>query len=200
KSMVYNGDNGALIDSTINQSEGSIELTKLNYALRFPWYNELVSFVTPYGINLDLGMKGKDWYFDLTDFAPLLKNKKRLVVAMGGQNQEQMEMEFLFIVGKPVRPVLAFNQLWQGGARIGGPGINGILNNTVFAPVKVPLLGAAKAFKLRSTITGHGSDGEFEQNGGPITHTMNVAGNAMSVPGLAFDAHGARNHSMGEAG
>ncbi|MFM2255788.1 MAG: hypothetical protein RLZZ47_1277, partial [Bacteroidota bacterium] len=33
KSMVYNGDNGALIDSTINQSEGSIELTKLNYAL-----------------------------------------------------------------------------------------------------------------------------------------------------------------------
>jgi hypothetical protein len=180
KSMVYNGENGSLIDSIVIRSEGNIELTKLNYSLRFPWYNELVSFVTPYGINLDLGMKGKDWYFDLTDFAPLLKNKKRLMVAMGGQNQEQMEMEFLFIVGKPVRSVLAFNQLWQGGARIGGPGINGILNNAVFAPVNVPLLGNAKAFKLRSTITGHGSDGEFEQNGGPITHTMNVAGNAMS--------------------
>ena len=180
KSMVYKGETGVLIDSIAVKSEGLLDLVKLNYSLRFPWYNELVSFVTPYGINLDLGMAGKSWYFDLTDFAPLLKNKKRLMVAMGGQNQEQMEMEFLFIVGKPVRPVLSMNQLWQGGARIGGPGINSILNNNVFAPVDVPLSASAKSFKTRSTITGHGSYGEFEQNGGPITHTLNVSGNAMS--------------------
>lgn len=180
KSMVYKGETGALLDSIAVKSEGVLDLVKLNYSLRFPWFNELVSFVTPYGINLDLGMAGKSWYFDMTDFAPLLKDKKRLVVAMGGQNQEQMEMEFLFIVGKPVRPVLSMNQLWQGGARLGGPGINSILNNNVFAPVNVPLSAAAKSFKLRSTITGHGSEGEFEQNGGPITHTLNVAGNAMS--------------------
>jgi hypothetical protein len=180
KSMVYKGETGALLDSIAVKSEGVLDLVKLNYSLRFPWFNELVSFVTPYGINLDLGMAGKSWYFDMTDFAPLLKDKKRLVVAMGGQNQEQMEMEFLFIVGKPVRPVLLMNQLWQGGARLGGPGINSILNNNVFAPVNVPLSAAAKSFKLRSTITGHGSEGEFEQNGGPITHTLNVAGNAMS--------------------
>jgi hypothetical protein len=91
-----------------------------------------------------------------------------------------MEMEFLFIVGKPVRPVLSMNQLWQGGARLGGPGINSILNNNVFPPVDVPLLASAKSFKLRSTITGHGSEGEFEQNGGPITHSLKVAGNTMS--------------------
>ncbi|MBM3938621.1 MAG: T9SS type A sorting domain-containing protein, partial [Sphingomonadales bacterium] len=180
KSMVYKGETGVLLDSIAVKSAGVINLVKLNYSLRFPWYNELVSFVTPYGINLDLGMAGKSWYFDMTDFAPLLKGKKRLVVAMGGQNQEQMEMEFLFIVGKPVRSVLSMNQLWQGGARLGGPGIGSILNNSVFAPVDVPLLSSAKSFKLRSTITGHGSDGEFEQNGGPITHTLNVAGNAMS--------------------
>ncbi|MBM3438911.1 MAG: T9SS type A sorting domain-containing protein, partial [Bacteroidetes bacterium] len=180
KSMVYKGETGVLLDSIAVKSAGVIDLVKLNYSLRFPWYNELVSFVTPYGINLDLGMAGKSWYFDMTDFAPLLKGKKRLVVAMGGQNQEQMEMEFLFIVGKPVRSVLSMNQLWQGGARLGGPGIGSILNNSVFAPVDVPLLSSAKSFKLRSTITGHGSDGEFEQNGGPITHTLNVAGNAMS--------------------
>jgi hypothetical protein len=125
-------------------------------------------------------MTGKSWYLDMTDYAPLLKDNKRLVVAMGGQNQEQMEMEFLFIVGTPARPVLEFNQLWQGGARLGGPGINSILNNSVFAPMNVPLMSNAKSFKLRSTITGHGSDGEFEQNGGVITHTLNVAGNAMS--------------------
>lgn len=180
KSMVYKGETGVLLDSIAVKSDGVLDLVKLNYSLRFPWYNELVSFVTPYGINLDLGLAGKSWYFDMTDFAPLLKDKKRLVVAMGGQNQEQMEMEFLFIVGKPVRPVLSMNQLWQGGARLGGPGINSILNNNVFAPVNVPLSATAKSFKLRSTITGHGSEGEFEQNGGPITHTLNVAGNAMS--------------------
>jgi hypothetical protein len=180
KSMVYKGETGVLLDSIVVASEGQLAMEKLNYTLRFPWYNELVSFVTPYGINLDLGMAGKNWYFDMTDFAPLLKGKKRLMVAMGGQNQEQMEMEFLFVVGKPVRKVLSMNQLWQGGARLGGPGINSILNNTVFAPVDVNLLSDAKSFKLRSTITGHGSDGEFEQNGGPITHTLNVAGNAMS--------------------
>ena len=180
KSWVYNGDNGKLKDSIVNKSKGSIDITNLDYFLRFPWYNELVSFVTPYGINLDLGMAGKNWYFDLTDFAPLLKDKKRLVVSMGGQNQENMEMEFLFVVGTPARPVLDCNQLWQGGARLGGPGINSILNNSVFAPMSVPLLSNAKSFKMRSTITGHGSDGEFEQNGGPITHTLNVAGNAMS--------------------
>ncbi len=180
KSKVYKGETGALLDSFNVQSEGVIDLVKLNYSLRFPWYNELISFVTPYGINLDLGMAGKSWYFDMTDFAPLLKGKKRLMVTMGGQNQEQMEMEFLFIVGKPVRPVLSMNQLWQGGARLGGPGINSILNNNVFAPVDVSLSTSAKSFKLRSTITGHGSEGEFEQNGGPITHSLKVAGNTMS--------------------
>ncbi len=180
KSRVFKGETGVLLDSLNVQSEGVIDLVKLNYSLRFPWYNELISFVTPYGINLDLGMAGKSWYFDMTDFAPLLKGKKRLMLAMGGQNQEQMEMEFLFIVGKPVRPVLSMNQLWQGGARLGGPGINSILNNNVFPPVDVPLLASAKSFKLRSTITGHGSEGEFEQNGGPITHSLKVAGNTMS--------------------
>lgn len=180
KSMVYRGETGELIDSVQVKTEGTLDLLKLNYTLRFPWYNELVSFVTPYGINLDLGITGKNWFLDLTDFAPLLKNKKRLVVAMGGQNQENMEMEFLFIVGKPSRQVLEINQLWQGGARLGGPGINGILNNSVFAPMNVNLMPTAKSFKMKSTITGHGSDGEFEQNGGRIIHTLNVAGNDMS--------------------
>jgi len=180
KSMVYNGETLSLIDSITNQSQGKIDITTLNYQLRFPWYNELVSFVTPYGIGLDLGMKGKNWYFDMTDFAPLLKDNKRIVVTMGGQNQENMEMEFLFVVGTPPRNILNVNQLWQGGARLGGPGINSILNNNVFAPMKVSLLPDAKSFKMRSTITGHGSDGEFEQNGGVITHTLNVAGNNLN--------------------
>ena len=175
KSKVFNGDNGVLKDSVTNQIDGTIDIQNLSYERRFPWYNEIMSFVTPYGLGLDLGIAGKSWYYDMSDFAPLLKGRKRMMMTMGGQNQEQMDIEFMFIVGKPIAKVLEFNQLWQGGARLGGPGIGGILNNSVFAPVLVrPLNG--NRFKMRSSTTGHGSDGEFEQNGGPIYHFINVGG------------------------
>jgi hypothetical protein len=32
-------------------------------------------------------------------------------MTMGGENQEQMDIDFLFIVGTPPRDVLQFNQL-----------------------------------------------------------------------------------------
>ncbi len=175
KSNVYNGDNGNLKDSISNNSDGTIVVQNLDYEKRFPWYNEIMSFVTPYGIGLDLGINGKSWYYDMSDFAPLLKGNKRMMMSMGGQNQEQMAIEFMFIVGTPMAKVLEFNQLWQGGARLGGPGIGSILNNSVFAPVKVSPTGGTR-FKMRSSTTGHGSDGEFEQNGGPIYHFINIGG------------------------
>lgn len=180
KSKVYDGSTGLLMDSIDNKEDAVLTIPSLTYYQRFPWYNELMSFVTPYGLGLDLGMKGKDWFFDMSDFAPLLKGNKRIAVTMGGQNQEQMELEFLFIVGTPARPVLEYNQIWQGAARLGGPGIGSILNNSVFPPMNVKLPSAAKSFKMRSTITGHGSDGEFEQNGGSITHSLNIAGKSMN--------------------
>ncbi len=176
KSKVFNGETGALKDSIANIADGTINILNLNYEKRFPWYNELMSFVTPYGIGLDLGPKGKSWYYDMSDFAPLLNGNKRLMMAMGGQNQEQMEVEFMFIVGTPIANVLEFNQLWQGGARLGGPSIGSILNNSVFPPINYTPLSNGKLFKMRSSITGHGSDGEFEQNGGLIYHFMNVGG------------------------
>ena len=45
----------------------------LNYLNRSASKVEIMSFVTPYGINLDLGIDGKAWYFDVTDFAPILQ-------------------------------------------------------------------------------------------------------------------------------
>jgi hypothetical protein len=74
--------------------------------------------------------------------------------------------------------VLNFNQLWQGAYRDGGAGINILLiNDTRFPMCKaLPTQSNAQQFKLRSTITGHGAEGEFHQNGGPITHFFNVNG------------------------
>jgi hypothetical protein len=137
-----------------------------------------MSFVTPYGKGLSLGVNGKSWYYDVTDFAPLLKGPKRILMTLGGENQEQMDLDFMFIVGTPPKNVLQFNQLWQGAARAGGAGIGSINNNTRFEPLSVPILNNAQSFKLRSTITGHGAQGEFQQNGGQINHYFNVNGGA----------------------
>ncbi|MDZ4667519.1 MAG: LamG-like jellyroll fold domain-containing protein [bacterium] len=179
-SKIYNGDVESLpiIDSINNASEGSYAISNLSYFRRFPWYNEIMSFVTPYGIGLNLGINGKDWYFDVTDFAPILKGNKRLLMSQGGQNQEQNDIEFWFIVGTPPRNVLEFNQIWQGATRAGGAALTAINNETRFAPTTVPILNTGKAFKMRSSITGHGAEGEFEVNGGQINHQLNINGGA----------------------
>lgn len=172
-SYTYNGDTGALTGSVNLTPSGSYSITNLTYIKRFPYYVELLSFVTPYGIGLDLGMNGKSWYFDVSDYAPLLKGKKRFFMAQGGEYQEQMDIDFLYIVGTPPRNVIDFNPLWQS---INQVSIGSINNNTSFAPLNIALPANAQTFKIRSTITGHGSEGEFSQNGGVIQHQLNING------------------------
>src|SRR5205814_208661 len=159
-------DNNNALTGTISVTpSGTLIISNLNYFERYPFYNELMSHVTPYGKGLSLTATGKSWYWDVTDFAPQLVGPKRFVMTMGGQYQEQMDVDFYFIVGTPPRTVLDFNQIWQGGARIGGQSIGSIVNQSSFPPVTVPTLAGGKQFKMRSTITGHGAEGEFHQNG-----------------------------------
>ena len=175
-SKIYDGDSGALTATIATVPSGTLVISNLNYYKRFPFYNEIMSFVTPYGKGLDLGVKGKTWYYDLTDYTPLLKGPKRLLMTMGGENQEQMDVDFMFIVGTPPRNVLEYKQLWQGGARYGGVAIQSITNNSRFEPLSIPMHPSGQAFKVRSTITGHGAQGEFQQNGGQVNHLFNING------------------------
>ena len=174
--ILYDGETNEVISETIVTEEGSIENSELDYTRRFPFYNEIMSFVTPYGINLDLGGNGKTWYFDVTDFTPILKGEKGLKMTLGGQFQEEMDVSFWFIVGTPPRDVVDFNQIWQGTNRIGQARINDIVADTKITPIEVDIPGNAESFKLRSTITGHGAQGEFGQNGGDVFHFINVDG------------------------
>ncbi|WP_317898879.1 LamG-like jellyroll fold domain-containing protein [Aurantibacillus circumpalustris] len=173
---IYNGDTGQLTGTIAVNSQSTIAVTTLNYYKRFPFYNEIMSFVTPYGKGLNLGVDGKTWYYDVSDFAPVLKGKKRFMMTLGGEYQEQMDIDFWFIVGTPPRTVVEFNQLWQGAARIGGSSIASVNNDTRFPTLNVPIISTGEIFKVRSTITGHGSHGEFGQNGGVITHYLNMGG------------------------
>lgn len=175
-SKIYDGDTGLLTGTVATTPTGTLVISNLNYYKRYPFYNEIMSFVTPYGKGLDLGVKGKTWYYDLTDYTPLLKGPKRLLMTMGGENQEQMDVDFIFIVGTPPRNIIEYTQLWQGGARYGGVPIQNITNNTRFEPLTIPMHTNGQAFKIRSTITGHGAQGEFQQNGGQVNHLFNLNG------------------------
>lgn len=170
---VYDGATGTLLSTLPVTSEGTINITPLDYYKRFPFYNELVSFVTPYGIGLDLGQNGKSWYFDMSDYVKILKGNKRLVMS-GGVWQEELDLEFLFIVGTPPRNIVQYDQLWQGEYRLGSPNISEIINGTKMPTVAYPFSSEATSFKMKSSITGHGSQGEFAQNGGTVNHRILV--------------------------
>tara|TARA_R110002050_G_scaffold221441_1_gene357291 strand:- start:82811 stop:86212 length:3402 start_codon:yes stop_codon:yes gene_type:complete len=161
---VYDGVTGSVISTTPITSDGTVNITNLNYYKRSASDFEIMSFVTPYGIGLDLGMAGKTWTFDVTDYTPFLNGSKRIFMNKGGQWQEDIDITFLFIVGTPERDVVDVEQIWKVNA------INyaQLLDDTYFAPRDVMMHPNGKAFKIRSMITGHGQEGEFI----PRTHSI----------------------------
>jgi hypothetical protein len=171
-SDVYDEVTGALVETIDLTPDGDIEIGEVSYFRRFPFYNELVSFVTPYGINLDFGLEGRSWYFDMTDYVSLLKGNKRIQMTLGGQNQEQMDLEFIYTVGTPPRDVVQYEQLWQGTNRIGIAQISQIASNAKFPRMTFDLSPDAETFLVKSSITGHGQEGEFAQSGGVVTHNL----------------------------
>ncbi len=148
---------GNIYDTSINTSDGTITISDLNYLNRFPTKFEIMSFVTPYGIGLDLGVDGKTWIFDVTDFTPFLTGNKRITMERGGQNQEEMDISFLFVVGTPERDVLDIKEVWP----VAYPSYTNIISDAVFAPRKLPLMDSGKYFNVTTSVTGHGQEGEF---------------------------------------
>jgi len=163
-------ENLVLYDSADIASDGSITIGQLNYMRRWPSRLEIMSFVTPYGIGLDLGPEGKTWTFDMTDFTPILKGDKRIFLSRGGQNQEEMDIEFLFIKGTPPRDVLDIREIWPSQQITAN--YTQILNDTYYPATDFTYDANAKGLKLRSAITGHGQAGEFI----PRDHTYTVNG------------------------
>lgn len=163
-------ENGIKIDSFPITPTATINITELIYYNRGPSIFQIMSFVTPYGAYLDLGMDGKTWTFDVTDYAPILQGNKRITVSGGGQWQEDMDIKFLFIVGTPIRDVLNIRQLWPDNSS----NYTDIMNNRRFEPRDVLMEANASKFKIRSAITGHGQEGEFI----PRSHFIDIDGGA----------------------
>ncbi|MDC1395068.1 LamG domain-containing protein, partial [Bacteroidia bacterium] len=129
----YYDEYGEVLETKAVTADGTIETGSVDYIRRWPSRLEIMSFVTPYGINLDLGLEGKTWTFDMTDFTPILKGQKRMFLSRGGQNQEEMDIEFLFIKGTPSRDVLDIREIWPSQQITAN--YSQILNNTYYAPI-----------------------------------------------------------------
>jgi Concanavalin A-like lectin/glucanases superfamily/Peptide-N-glycosidase F, C terminal len=160
---------GLAIDSTAFEPEYTLNNDTLFY-YGFPYEvinrYELGRFITPYGIQLDMG-EGWTWVFDVTDFAPFLRDSVELEA---GNWQELLDLKFVFIEGTPAREVSRVQNVWQGNWGLGG-------FNAAIQPKTYTLLPNESSAKLRTTLTGHGfgtgnNCGEFCYN----THSLKVNG------------------------
>ena len=79
-----------------------------------------------------------------------------------------MDIKFLFIVGTPARNVLDMQQIWRPQSK----GYTTIMADEAFEPRDVLMHPNAAAYKLKTTITGHGQQGEFI----PQEHYLNIDG------------------------
>lgn len=167
---VLYGPTGNIVNSFPVTPDGTINIAQLPYYQRTAARFEIMSFVTPYGLGLNMGVSGETWAFDVTDFGPILKGDHRLTMERGGQWQEDMDIKFLFIVGTPPREVKDISQIW----RVDYPSYTDIISNKYFEPRNIPLDATGEYFKIRSAITGHGQEGEFI----PRTHYVDIDGGA----------------------
>jgi len=159
---------GVLIGKIHAPPTGIIDISTLSYYAKNHARFELLSLVTPYGIRLDLGPAGKTFTFDVTDFGPVLKGRRKLSVEFGGENQEELDIEFWFITGTPERDVLDIQPIWPQARGY----FNEIQSDLRFEPRQVSLMPFASHYKVRSAITGHEQNGEFVSR----QHYINVKG------------------------
>ena len=171
--LVYD-ESGNILDTLAGNPDGSIVIGTLDYYSKRDAKFEILSLVTPYGNGLDLGPEGKTFVFDVTDFGPVLKGNRRLSLEYGGQNQEELDIQFWFITGTPERDVLNIQPIWPQARG----NMTAILQNRVFEPRDVQLMPSASYYKIRAAITGHGQNGEFISR----QHFINVNGGSQEFP------------------
>ncbi|HRI00725.1 MAG TPA: T9SS type A sorting domain-containing protein [Saprospiraceae bacterium] len=162
-------ENGTKLEELILDSDGSLDIEKLTYFRKLPAKYELLSLVTPYGNNLDLGISGKTFVFDVSDFAPILKGKKLLSMELGGENQEEIDIQFLFIKGQPEREIIDIRNIWP----FDRAWFSQLLDQSKFEARSTNLNPLAKYHNIRLSITGHEQNGEFTNR----KHFINVKGN-----------------------
>ena len=111
------------------------------------------SFVTPYGKRLNLGGdSGWEWTYDITDYSPILKGKRQITV---GNNQELLDLKFLFIKGLPTRNILKVENIYP----YGNYKYADLSDDLVLKKKTIQLDPSSSGYKIKAVISGHGHEG-----------------------------------------
>ena len=114
---------------------------------------EIARYITPYGIQFDLGPNGFSWIYDVTDYQHYLKN----TVDLAAHNtQELIDLRFAFIEGIPPRDVQKREPIWSDFRSYQYASMD---NNSVLTEVPVILSDSAEMFKIKTRFSGHGQVG-----------------------------------------
>ncbi len=114
---------------------------------------EIGRFITPYGIQFDLGSNGFEWIYDVTDYQMYLKD----VVDLAAHNtQELIDLRFAFIEGIPPRDVHARQPIWSDWRSYTYSNLD---NDVNLVSTPVDLSDTSSMFKIKTRFTGHGHNG-----------------------------------------
>ncbi|KAI9459571.1 hypothetical protein F5148DRAFT_1150819 [Russula earlei] len=120
---------------------------------------ELARLITPYA-NASYPRTPFSWkqhyYFDVTEFYPLLKNNAAIRLLYSGYSGGfTANIKFAFIEGTPPRNVISIKKLWQGSYNYGNA--SSPIDNTI-TPVSVTAPAGTTNAEMKVLVTGHGSD------------------------------------------
>ncbi len=111
---------------------------------------EIGRFITPYGINLDLGPEGFTWIYDVTDYAHLLQGEVDL---QAGNQQELIDLRFEFIEGTPPRDVIDIRKPWGDRKWVSYKALS---EDSRLADTTLLLNPETQSVKIKTRLTGHG--------------------------------------------
>ena len=115
---------------------------------------EIGRYITPYGINFDLGPQGFAWIYDVTDYQKYLKG---MVDLAAHNTQELIDLKFAFIEGIPPRDVHNIEPVWKNWTSYN---YAEMANNVVLQETPVILSDTSSMFKLKTRLSGHGQVGD----------------------------------------
>ncbi len=112
---------------------------------------EIMRFITPYGIGLNVGNDGFTWVIDASDFLPLLTGK----VYIDAPNQQQeINITFDFIKGVPERNIKRLERIWVYPYLVYNKDTEEKLSAR-----EISLMPDEKMVRLKVVQTGHGFGG-----------------------------------------
>jgi len=114
---------------------------------------EIGRFITPYGIQFDLGPNGFTWVYDVTDYQMYLKD----VVDLAAHNtQELIDLKFAFIEGIPPRDVLSRQPIWSDFRSYSYANMD---NDVNLQSTSIVLSDSSETYRIKTRFTGHGHNG-----------------------------------------